>query len=1088
MNKKKAKLGLATFGSAILTATSVATPLLVTSCSQNKTTTYKLGDEYDKEFGVDEATYKALKTTFWSKLETDLRKNPLTDDDEYITRTKKNVYRTFNAIEQQGNLSYTAMSNAVIDYAARTYGYKLCRNKTANWHDVEKIFDGMEKSFDIYMEHAGLDPEQAQAIKNDAKNEFTKFIEDPVTGLKAKYADPLSGLIEAKAFLFVCFADINSEIGLAAAANRLSQFMQDYTITFNEESKINRLDQIENKLEAYDEELQKTVTFKIGEDITPFMTTIFNVVRNRDNHVLQASEYNRHMLPGYTIRPFLKNISRDPYANKYTLNIDWQCVKTNYEVKYPERVEQTTAHIYNADRARALSSIDNVDAKNLTLNDLFPKDSIETVSYSILLTPEAQKQALYDAYFNPNYLSNNFSTNYLDFKWDKTIDEKDPKTDYSPFFRGEKLNNEESTNSSTTTEIHEIKANDLAESGLMVATKTKGSTNEDVKYQRLDDFIIVQGQMSADKRINNDGVSDLLDKFFTNCCLTSRVELTNIDTDAHEAKHTLYAKYINTDDIEKSCYQYNSTPIETNGFPIGTGSYYFLTTRYNQLREYTALFAENKFGEEHDQLKFEMGLTGSLFGLTFILQALCLTGAILTPTKAIWYWSIIITALLSLGFQAASLGIFIKYKWNISEKYDKNVNKFRKRKECKDLLDMLDSDADRFYLLKSNANREIDGQTYQNQYVEFAKKPWTDVKEIIDRYQNIYTDPVYKAFEKASLKSGIDSEEYEEAMKKWEWGHRYCNETISFDAASLALDIANIVLMAKAPEVLPSGLTKKEVAEFNSAAKMKDIEMTKDIQQSNKVATEMKDAFSKEPIKHVNGELPFRKEGKISSDELSWVNKVGETKSPLGPTKDPRVVQTDMCFCELYGLKETKFLKNNEDLVQKYGSNCWKFWKRKYGDPATGRNSFKNFLKLSTTISKDGKPGVKLGPETIALNFSKRVQEGGDIYTYNKTLVQNLRGMDYENKIPADFLSALEQSTDPEKTMSLLDQLVDDIIPNNFELSSISNFLVKNVEESIGDAMFGFFVLGPMFNSFCRVMMDIRDSYQTVIKLINVAS
>lgn len=1088
MKIRKSTLRLATIGAAVLTTTSIVAPLLSTSCSTAKKAINAIGAEYDKEYNVDEATYKSLKNVFWSRLRDDLKKNPVTNNPEYIERAKRRTYKTFERLESQcNNLSYTALSSAVVEYASRVYGYKLCQTSTANWNDVYKMFEGMKKSFRIYMEHCDLDDTEINAITNDARIQFNNFVEDPVTGLKAKYEDPLFALIEAKSFLTVCFADINSEIGLAAAANRLSQFMQDYTITFNDEATNNRLDQIENKLTAYDEEKQCMVTFKIGADITPFMTTVFNITRNRDGHVLQPGEYTRHLLPGYTISPILKNISRNPFENKYTLDVDWQCVKTNYVEKYPERVEATTAHVYKADRAQSLAS-DNeqtVDESKLTLKDLFPSDSISTVSYSILLTPEAQRQALYDCYFNPNFspsASNQFTSNYLEFKWDST------KTSYDAFFRGKKLHIEgEKANEDATSETHVIEAADLAESGLMVAVKQKGASNDEVQYKRLDDFIATQGNFTAEKRQNNEGLNDILNKFFENCVLTSEVELTNIDTEAHEAKNTLYAQYRNTDNPNGSRYQYNATPINTNGFPIGESSYYFLTSRYNQLRDYAEVYANNQYGEEHDELEFEMGLTGALFGLTFILQGVCLLGVILHPTKAIWYWAIILTALASMGFQSASLAIFIKHKWNISDDYDKKTAKFSKTQECKDFINMLDAQAEQFSLLRTDATRSIDSEVYydEDHYQKYQKKSWTEVRGIINQYQDINLDDTFKAFQAKAEASGISAKKYEDEMAKWDIGERYWNETISFDASSFALDIANMILMWKAPEVIPAGAAVKNNDDLSIATKMKDLEKTKDIKRTNQIVEDLKCApQQKAPTQRFNNS-PFRSNGVISEKEMDVVKDIKTTLNPIDAKQDARTVQGGKLWNLFFGTKETEFLKTNEDLAGKYANNQWKLFKQRYGDPGTHKNAFKNFVKYATTISKEGECALPLGPETLQRHFAISCIDtiDGDFVTVNKRLADLIRNFDHKGKIPEEFITKIEKCLDFDESVKIYDDLLDNIIPKNFKLSKFTDILSEKAANNAGDIIAAFGIVGPIYDSFNHAMGDIWTSYEIFVKI-----
>ncbi|MCQ2956337.1 MAG: hypothetical protein MJ233_00205 [Mycoplasmoidaceae bacterium] len=245
------------------------------------------------------------------------------------------MFRSFASIEnarKTNNMSYTAMTESLIQMAA-SQGIKLKRSRTANWNDINVMFEGMKRSFADYMLNLKFSSEQIEKIKTIAQNEFNVIMhgddEGKEIGLLEKYqnGDPLSAMMEAKKLLAICFADVNENIGLMAAATKLSQFLQDYTITFDDsEAKLNqnRLDILEAGVTDKDPDTDEEVTLVFNQDaknadISPFMNRIFKVVRNRDK---QEVKFSRHLLHGYKITPILKNISKNEFSNVYTLDID----------------------------------------------------------------------------------------------------------------------------------------------------------------------------------------------------------------------------------------------------------------------------------------------------------------------------------------------------------------------------------------------------------------------------------------------------------------------------------------------------------------------------------------------------------------------------------------------------------------------------------------------------------------------------------------------------------------------------------------------------------------------------------------------
>ncbi len=235
-----------------LTVTSSVVPVLATtSCGKKTPEVNKVGSEYDKEYGVDQAVYAKLKNEFWNKVEMQLRHDGA--DAAKIERQRQDLNETFSEYDNQlisKQLSYTAVTNAMIDFASQKYGVKLTRQtskKTATWDDLTIAFEGMRQSMNQYMIGSNIPEVQRQIILQKANEDF-----EGENGLKKRireqYDDPLLGLIKAKGEMLSCFSDINYDIGLMAASNRLKDFLEDYTIEYDERSNDeNKLDKLETK-------------------------------------------------------------------------------------------------------------------------------------------------------------------------------------------------------------------------------------------------------------------------------------------------------------------------------------------------------------------------------------------------------------------------------------------------------------------------------------------------------------------------------------------------------------------------------------------------------------------------------------------------------------------------------------------------------------------------------------------------------------------------------------------------------------------------------------------------------------------------
>ena len=131
--KRNAKLSI--FG-AILASSSSMPIATLASCSENQNNTFNtIGGEYDREYGVSEATYKALKQEFALQLENKLRQNPETSSKENVEFEIDRLNKSFEFFDTQFHdskkYSYTILTNALIEKASKQYDIKLNRITSA---------------------------------------------------------------------------------------------------------------------------------------------------------------------------------------------------------------------------------------------------------------------------------------------------------------------------------------------------------------------------------------------------------------------------------------------------------------------------------------------------------------------------------------------------------------------------------------------------------------------------------------------------------------------------------------------------------------------------------------------------------------------------------------------------------------------------------------------------------------------------------------------------------------------------------------------------------------------------------------------
>ncbi|MBQ6280045.1 MAG: hypothetical protein IJK72_01095, partial [Mycoplasma sp.] len=133
--KTKTFLSVAT---AIIASTAVTT--LLTSCSSAKEGDIIDTGGYDKEYSIDDATYKRMEEDFKTlyKSQLDGKKSSGEIDDSTYNLNLSTFQNNLNSIhtslysDENKTLSYTIRTNVLRDYARNNYGIRLSRQSNVS--------------------------------------------------------------------------------------------------------------------------------------------------------------------------------------------------------------------------------------------------------------------------------------------------------------------------------------------------------------------------------------------------------------------------------------------------------------------------------------------------------------------------------------------------------------------------------------------------------------------------------------------------------------------------------------------------------------------------------------------------------------------------------------------------------------------------------------------------------------------------------------------------------------------------------------------------------------------------------------------
>ena len=207
--KTKTFLSVAT---AIIASTAVTT--LLTSCSSAKQSDIIDTGGYDKEYGINDATYKRMEEDFKTlyKSQLDEKKSSGEIDDSTYNLNLSTFQNNLNSVhaslysDENKTLSYTIRTNVLRDYARNNFGIRLSRQSNVSLSvAISGIKNSIVDSVLLLCKEYKID--DTNKYRENAEAEFEKLYAEA----KSKYAedDVVSIVQYIQNGMVSCFANIN---------------------------------------------------------------------------------------------------------------------------------------------------------------------------------------------------------------------------------------------------------------------------------------------------------------------------------------------------------------------------------------------------------------------------------------------------------------------------------------------------------------------------------------------------------------------------------------------------------------------------------------------------------------------------------------------------------------------------------------------------------------------------------------------------------------------------------------------------------------------------------------------------------------
>ena len=235
--KTKTFLSVAT---AIIASTAVTT--LLRSCSSAKESDIIDTGGYDKEYGINDVTYKRMeedfKTLYKSQLDQKRDEGEIEEDEYNLNlstfQNKLNSIHTSLYSDENKTLSYTIRTNVLRDYARNNYGIRLSRQSNVSLSvTISGIKNSIVNSILLLCKEYKIADDDTNNYRKNAEAEFEKLY----TEAKSKYAedDVVSIVQYIQNGMVGCFKGICKELDCLAAQQQLKDFIANYEINVKED-------------------------------------------------------------------------------------------------------------------------------------------------------------------------------------------------------------------------------------------------------------------------------------------------------------------------------------------------------------------------------------------------------------------------------------------------------------------------------------------------------------------------------------------------------------------------------------------------------------------------------------------------------------------------------------------------------------------------------------------------------------------------------------------------------------------------------------------------------------------------------------
>ena len=319
----------------------------MTSCSSAKESDIIDTGGYDKEYGINDVTYKRMeedfKTLYKSQLDEKLDVGDITDDiynsSLYTFKNNLNCVHTSLYSGENKTLSYTIKTNVLRDYARNNYGIRLTRQSNVS---LPVAISGIKGSIinSVLLLCKEYKIADTNKYRENAETEFEKLY----TEAKSKYGedDAVSIVQYIQNGMVGCFKGFCEELDALITQQQLKDFISKYQISVRE-------DITEN---YYWDKLSLIYSEPNQEISTEDFNNIFEITyedsdpQSSNGSYFSSSkktvEFNNDMITGYTLKPILAKMNGDPYTNVYSIDVDYTLVNNNY--KDDEKIAELTAH------------------------------------------------------------------------------------------------------------------------------------------------------------------------------------------------------------------------------------------------------------------------------------------------------------------------------------------------------------------------------------------------------------------------------------------------------------------------------------------------------------------------------------------------------------------------------------------------------------------------------------------------------------------------------------------------------------------------------------------------------------------------